>query len=84
MYVSISLHWPRFQVMEMEVLSIRKNFDHQSGIDVEEKMMFRIERHVFEGVQIDKMNQIYNPLFQKSRQLCEPHHCLSLHVNLKH
>ena len=25
------------------------NFDHQSGIDVEEKILFRIESHVFAG-----------------------------------
>ena len=47
MYVCISPHLPRFQVIEIEVLSIRKNFDHQSGIDVEEKILFRVESHIF-------------------------------------
>ena len=45
--VCISPHLPRFQVIEIEALSIRKNFDHQSGINVEEKILFREESHVF-------------------------------------
>ena len=36
-YVCIPPLLPRFQVIEIEALSIRKNFDYQSGIDVEEK-----------------------------------------------
>ena len=40
----ISPHLPRLQVIEIEV---RKNFDHQSGIDVEEKILFRVESHIF-------------------------------------
>ena len=43
----ISLHFPRFQVIKIEALSIRKNFDHQSGINVEGKILFREESHVF-------------------------------------
>ena len=32
---------PRLQVIKME---LRNNFDHQSGIDVEEKILFRVAR----------------------------------------
>ena len=43
-----SIRQHRFQqVIEIEVLSIWKNFDRQSGIDVEEKILFRAENHVF-------------------------------------
>ena len=45
----ISPHLPRFQVIEIEALSILKNLHHQSGIDVEEKILFRVESHVFVG-----------------------------------
>ena len=31
--VCISPHLPRFPLIEIEALSIRKNLDHQSGID---------------------------------------------------
>ena len=34
---------PRLQVIGIEV---RKNFDHQSGIDMEEKILFRVESQV--------------------------------------
>ena len=46
-----SLHLPRFQVIEIGALSIRKNvtFYHQSVIDVKEKILFRVESHVFAG-----------------------------------
>ena len=40
-------HLPRFQVIEIEALLILRNFDHRSGIDVEEKILFRVESHVF-------------------------------------
>ena len=33
MSVRISRNLPRFQVIEIEALSIRKNFDHQIGIN---------------------------------------------------
>ena len=33
--VSISPYLPGFQAIEIEALSIRKNFYHQSGMDVE-------------------------------------------------
>ena len=42
-------HLPRFKVIEIEALSIRNDFDHQSGIDVEEKILFRVERHALAG-----------------------------------
>ena len=42
-------HLPRFQVIQIEALSIRNNFDHQSGIDVGEKILFRVERHAHAG-----------------------------------
>ena len=38
----------RFET-EIEALSIRKIFNHQSGNDVEEKILFRVESHVFAG-----------------------------------
>ena len=38
MDVSISPHLPQFQVIEIEALSIRKNFYHQTGIDAEKKI----------------------------------------------
>ena len=41
---------PRLQVIEIEV---RKNFDHQSGIDVEEKILFRVESHIFAGEEFE-------------------------------
>ena len=49
--VCISPHLPWFQVIEIKALSIRKNvtFYHQSGIDVEEKILFHVESHVFTG-----------------------------------
>ena len=37
---------PQLQAIEIEV---GKNFDHQSGIDVEEKIMFRAASHIFAG-----------------------------------
>ena len=43
MDVCISPHLPRSQVIEIKALSIRKNFFHQSDIDVEEKILFRVE-----------------------------------------
>ena len=48
MYVCMYLTaLPRFQVIENKALWIRKNFSHQSGIDVEEKILFRVESHRF-------------------------------------
>ena len=44
-FVCISPHLPRFQVIEIEALSILKNL----GIDVGEKILFRVESHVFAG-----------------------------------
>ena len=44
---------PQFRVIEIEALSIRKNFYHQSGIDVEEKILFRVESHVFAGEEFE-------------------------------
>ena len=35
---------PPLQVIKIEV---QKNFDHQSGIDMEEKILFRLESHIF-------------------------------------
>ena len=50
MYGYISPHLPRFQVIEIEALSIRK-FVRTSTIEmvstVEEKILFREESHVF-------------------------------------
>ena len=48
-------HLPRFQVIENEAFSIRKNvtFYHQSGIDVEEKILFLVESHVLAGEQFE-------------------------------
>ena len=48
MYITAFL--PRLQVIEIEV---RKNFDHQSGIDVEEKILFRVESHIFAGEEFE-------------------------------
>ena len=42
MDVSISPHLPRFQVIEIEAFTIRKNFE--CGIDVEEKILFRVAK----------------------------------------
>ena len=44
-----SIHQHRFQVIKIKVLLIWKNFHRQSGIDVEEKILFRVESHVFAG-----------------------------------
>ena len=38
---------------QIKVLSIWKNFDHQSGIDVEEKILFRVESHVLAGTEFE-------------------------------
>ena len=53
--VCISPHLPRFQVIEIEALSIQKNvtFYHQSGIDVEEKILFLVESHVLAGEEFE-------------------------------
>ena len=45
---------PRFQVIEIEALSIRENCYHQSGIDVEEKILFRVENHDFAGEEFER------------------------------
>ena len=52
----ISLHLPRFQVIEIESLSIRKNvtFYHQSGIDVEEKNLVTCKKPRFRGRRVWK------------------------------
>ena len=47
---------PRFPVIEIKALSILKNFHHQSGIDVEEKILFRVESHVFVGEEFESKN----------------------------
>ena len=44
---------PQFQVIEIEALSIRENCYHQSGIDVKEKILFRVENHVFAGEEFE-------------------------------
>ena len=44
---------PVFTVIEIEALSIRKNFDHRSGIDVEDKILFRVDSHVFGGEEFE-------------------------------
>ena len=54
-----SIRQRRFQVIEIEVLSIWKNFDHQSGIDVEEKILFRVESHVFTGEEFESKWRLY-------------------------
>ena len=36
-----------------EALSILSNIYHQSGIDVEEKILFRVENHVFAGEEFE-------------------------------
>ena len=43
---------PRFQVIEIEALSIRKKFDHQSGIDVKEKIRFSCRKARFRGQRV--------------------------------
>ena len=55
--VCISLHLPRFQVIEIEALPIHKNFYHQgssSGVDMEEKILFHVESYVFVGERVWK------------------------------
>ena len=63
--VCISPHLPRFQVIEIEALSILKNFYHQSGIDVEEKILFRVESHVFAGEEFESKWRLYKFLWLK-------------------
>ena len=43
-------HLPRFQVIEIKALSIRKNLDHGSGID---RCGIRVESHVFAGEEFE-------------------------------
>ena len=43
-------HLPRFQVIEIEAVSIRKNLDHGSGID---RCGIRVESHVFAGEEFE-------------------------------
>ena len=45
-----SPHLPRVRVIETEALSV---FYHQSGIDVEEKILYRVESHVFAGEEFE-------------------------------
>ena len=40
----------RPQVIQIEV---GKNFDHQSGIDVEEKILFRVGSQIFAGEEFE-------------------------------
>ena len=49
----------RFQVIEIEGLSIWKNFNHLSGIDVEENILFRVESHVFVGEEFESKWRLY-------------------------
>jgi len=53
----------RFKVIESEGLSIWKNFDHQSGIDVKGKLLFRVESHVFAGAEIVQIPMTKADLF---------------------
>ena len=46
---------PRLQVIEIEV---RKNFDHQRSIDVEEIIPFRVESHSFAGEEFRKQLKV--------------------------
>ena len=50
---------PRVQVIEIEAPLIRKNFDHQSDIHVEEKILFRVESHVFAGEEFGSKWRLY-------------------------
>ena len=64
----ISPHLPRFQVIEIEALPIPKNFYHQgtsSGVDVEEKILFRVESHVFSGEEFESKWRLYKFLWLK-------------------
>ena len=45
--------------IEMEAFSIRKNSCHQSGINVEEKTLFRVESHVFAGDEFENKWRLY-------------------------
>ena len=54
-----SIRQRRFQAIEIVVLSIWKNFDHQSGIDVEEKILFRVESYVFAGKEFESKWRLY-------------------------
>ena len=55
--VSISPYLPRFQAIEIEALSIRKN--HQSGFDVEQEILFCVESHVFAGENFESKWRLY-------------------------
>ena len=63
--VCIAPHLPRFQVIEIEALSILNNFYHQSGVDVEEKILFRVESHVFVGEEFESKWRLYKFLWLK-------------------
>ena len=52
-------HLPRFQVIEIEALPILKDFYHRSGIDVEEKILFRIESHVSASEEFERKCRLY-------------------------
>ena len=47
---------PRLQVIE---IGLRKNFDHQSGIDVEEKILFRVESHISAGEEFESKWRLF-------------------------
>ena len=50
----LSPHLPRFQVIEIEALSIRKNLDNESGIvRCGREILFRVESHVFAGEEFE-------------------------------
>ena len=37
----------------------KENLHHQSGIDVEEKILFRVESHVFIGEEFESRSRLY-------------------------
>ena len=52
--VNIAPHLPRFQVIEIEALSFRKNLTIEMvSNDMEEKILFRVESHVFAGEEVE-------------------------------
>ena len=55
----ISLHLPRFQVIEIEAPSIRKNLDHQSGIDRCGRKSFFVLKSTFSRVKTLKASEDY-------------------------
>ena len=67
--VCVAPHLPRFQAIKIEALSIRKNLDHQSGINpCGRENLFRVESHVFAGEEFESKGRLHK--FPRVKPIC--------------